>query len=591
MKIYVDPYDLMSDELCHYGVKGQQKGVRRYQYTDGRLTPEGYIHYGISKKENTGKGVKYLLKTPKYGLASYGLHALSTGATGAAAKAASIPVISKTASAKAVAAGLAKASEYAAIGSTAALAIVGAEALAGLGLIAHAKYSGYKVKQSSELDRIKYEEEQTQKQQIAEMQAQKTKRKKPTTAVVHSDLINSDVIIHFGIPDMKWGRRRWQNPDGSLTLAGYEHYGYTKRGVLTKKGKKYEEKRIKKMDLKDSQKESIKDKANAIPKENTVNNKEAEKQFKQEQKQQKKKEKLYNKGQLSAGQFTNDETTKYYRQGEKAINSIIDTVSTNNYVKKADRDLLNKYKDLSTKELQEIVNRELTETAYLAAREQRSKYSKKRRAGKQFVSTAANAAVIVSGIYFTKKAFDALNMNHSDLIDEDFLAHFGIRGQKWGIRRYQNPDGSLTPEGRIHYGVKGTKSGWEADRVAESYNKEGKYYHLHTETGWPGSSPTYYIEEYKGDPKNLKPSSKSVQDERIEKYKQERINENKAKLEEAKNKDIYELNFLETIQSDYREEPGAPNTKAIQQWRLNEYRKYLEDREKYMQTFEAKYHK
>ena len=28
------------------------------------------------------------------------------------------------------------------------------------------------------------------------------------------------------------------------------------------------------------------------------------------------------------------------------------------------------------------------------------------------------------------------------------LYHFGIKGQKWGIRRYQNKDGSLTPAGR-----------------------------------------------------------------------------------------------------------------------------------------------
>lgn len=34
----------------------------------------------------------------------------------------------------------------------------------------------------------------------------------------------------------------------------------------------------------------------------------------------------------------------------------------------------------------------------------------------------------------------------------DYLMHYGIRGQKWGIRRYQNPDGTLTEEGKIHYG-------------------------------------------------------------------------------------------------------------------------------------------
>ncbi len=35
----------------------------------------------------------------------------------------------------------------------------------------------------------------------------------------------------------------------------------------------------------------------------------------------------------------------------------------------------------------------------------------------------------------------------------DVLYHHGIKGQKWGHRRYQYENGSLTPEGRVHYGV------------------------------------------------------------------------------------------------------------------------------------------
>lgn len=36
---------------------------------------------------------------------------------------------------------------------------------------------------------------------------------------------------------------------------------------------------------------------------------------------------------------------------------------------------------------------------------------------------------------------------------DNYLAHFGIKGMKWGERRYQNADGSLTALGRVHYGI------------------------------------------------------------------------------------------------------------------------------------------
>ena len=51
----------------------------------------------------------------------------------------------------------------------------------------------------------------------------------------------------------------------------------------------------------------------------------------------------------------------------------------------------------------------------------------------------------------------------------DYLMHYGIKGQKWGIRRYQNPDGTLTPEGRIHYKSESYKRGFidSNDRITK----------------------------------------------------------------------------------------------------------------------------
>lgn len=37
------------------------------------------------------------------------------------------------------------------------------------------------------------------------------------------------------------------------------------------------------------------------------------------------------------------------------------------------------------------------------------------------------------------------------IYESNMLMHFGIKGQKWGVRRFQNEDGSLTPEGRERY--------------------------------------------------------------------------------------------------------------------------------------------
>lgn len=59
---------------------------------------------------------------------------------------------------------------------------------------------------------------------------------------------------------------------------------------------------------------------------------------------------------------------------------------------------------------------------------------------------------------------------------KNYLAHHGIEGQKWGVRRYQNADGSLTPEGRARYygqEYRKAKREWQSEHgKITGYNKE-----------------------------------------------------------------------------------------------------------------------
>ena len=54
------------------------------------------------------------------------------------------------------------------------------------------------------------------------------------------------------------------------------------------------------------------------------------------------------------------------------------------------------------------------------------------------------------------------------------LRHHGIKGQKWGVRRFQNKDGSLTPAGAKRYSADDYKSALDKVNKADKTLKDVK---------------------------------------------------------------------------------------------------------------------
>lgn len=96
-------------------------------------------------------------------------------------------------------------------------------------------------------------------------------------------------------------------------------------------------------------------------------------------------------------------------------------------------------------------------------------------------STAPTTVKYGTDAYYNQTGKNGVTVNnkkvkHSfDVNVDNYLAHHGVKGQKWGIRRYQNEDGSYNQAGKDRYITSKTKLESNATRYGGQITKNGKY--------------------------------------------------------------------------------------------------------------------
>lgn len=239
-----------------------------------------------------------------------------------------------------------------------------------------------------------------------------------------NDLVSNE-LYHHGILGMKWGVRRYQNPDGTLTEAGKKRY--LNNYSLSEAGrKKY------------------------IPEAEQIAKNVYSKHIKSEEDLEKAKEQYKEWDKAYERRYWNLDPNK-----ADQLRMAVEQLEEKSLTTKIYEDTFDELKK-NNPSLNDMIISELAGIAsddILAATVYDPVLTEKRRDKKTYWVGEEDP----EKLYFEAK--------HSDE-DSNELYHWGILGMKWGVRRYQNKDGSLTSAGRSRYGSGKKKVGiLEAHRI------------------------------------------------------------------------------------------------------------------------------
>lgn len=262
------------------------------------------------------------------------------------------------------------------------------------------------------------------------------------------DYLKIKELYHDGIKGMKWGIRRYQNYDGTLTEEGKRRYNKGAVEVekeLQKEGKEFKAYKGKDGNYyykdKNGEEQLFKVHSDQLSDTELVD---LNRRVKQENELHKETSNAY--------EYKGPKADQALREASRLANDI-----SNALPKGTGKTIKKDYSNISDQELRARIQRLQLEDSYgklsgdtIYVKSGSEKAREILQTAGAILAVASSAAILAGTIRDWKKP----RLNQSDILDEDenSLEHHGIKGQKWGFRRYQNPDGSLTEAGRMRYG-------------------------------------------------------------------------------------------------------------------------------------------
>lgn len=286
---------------------------------------------------------------------------------------------------------------------------------------------------------------------------------------------HSDELCHYGVLGMRWGVRRYQNYDGTRIGTGGEPVtNQSKKAgssvALGQGGKAKGNARLAATAASPATKDKIKNLTEPSVKQGK------------------------GKDDISPAEKIARDTKKGV-DASKSIVSVAEKRANKRNKDAASEQQMKKAKNMSDKELRDSINRIKMEREYtsLTTKEVESGWTKAREV-LEVVGDVVEIAGAALGIYLMLKKAGII---HSDItfeefentVDDDFIMHFvdmgneeveeylehhGVLGMKWGVRRYQNYDGTRIGAGSGSGGGGGGSSASKSFRGSVATGQGGK---------------------------------------------------------------------------------------------------------------------